>query len=58
MLESSLLDGFAVDVLRLVAWANVGVAVALFVAAVAWLVCCGWSDRTMDRDPPRTDSPA
>jgi len=41
MLELSLLDGFAVDVLRLVAWANVGVALALLVAIGVGLVSCG-----------------
>ena len=45
MLELSMLDGFAVDVLQLVAWANVGVAVALLMAVVFWLVCCGVEDR-------------
>jgi hypothetical protein len=46
MLELSLLDGFAVDMLRLVAWANVGVAAALLVAIGVWLVCCGIESRS------------
>ncbi len=45
MLETSLLDGFAVDVLELVAWTNVGVAVALLVGVLAWLVCCSVEGR-------------
>ena len=40
MLDVSLLDGVAVDILRLVAWANVAVAVAVLLAAVFWVVCC------------------
>ena len=53
MLELSMLDGFAVDVLQLVAWANVGVAVALLLAVVFWLVCCGFESR-QDRRGART----
>jgi len=45
MLELGWLDGFAVDVLQLVAWANVGVAAALLVAVVLWLACCGVEGR-------------
>lgn len=41
MLELSLLDGFAIDVLQLVAWANVGVAAVLLAAIAFWLLCCG-----------------
>jgi len=51
-------DGLVLAALRLVAWANVGMALALLVAIGFWLVYCGWSDRTMDRDPHKTDSPA
>jgi len=48
MLELSLLDGFAIDVLQLVAWANVGVAVALLATVAFWLVCCGMEDRSTE----------
>ncbi len=58
MIELSVLYASALAVLRLVAWANVGMAVALLVAIGCWVVCCWWSDRTMDQDPPRKDSPA
>jgi len=57
MIELSVLNVSALAVLRLVAWANVGMALALLVAVGFWLACCCWSDRTMDRDSLRTDSP-
>ena len=53
MLDLSLLDGFAVSVLRLVAWTNVGVAVALLAAVGVWLVCCGL-EGSQDRKGTRT----
>jgi hypothetical protein len=57
MIDLSVLDVPALAALRLVAWANVGMALALLVAVAVWIVCCGWSDRLMDRDPPRVDAP-
>ncbi len=51
MLDASLLDGFTVDILRLVAWANVAVAVAVLVAAVFWVVCCELESGQHKRGP-------
>ena len=45
MLELSLLESTTM-VLRVVAWANVSVAVALLLAVTAWLVCCGLESRS------------
>jgi hypothetical protein len=40
MIEVSMLDTSALTALRFTAWANVGVAAALLVGAVAWFVWC------------------
>jgi len=46
MLELSILDASALTVLRLIAWANVGMAVALLVAVGVWLLCCELESRS------------
>lgn len=45
MIELSALHVSALTALRLLAWANVGVAAALLVAVVLWVVCCGLDSR-------------
>ena len=38
---SAMMDASAMTVLRVLAWSNVGVAVAFLVAVAIWLLCCG-----------------
>jgi len=45
MIELSVLHVSALTALRLLAWANVGMALALLVAVVFWLACCGLDSR-------------
>ena len=40
MLETSLLNGFALEMLQLLAWATFGIAVVLLVGVALWMVLC------------------
>jgi hypothetical protein len=58
MIDPPVLGALEVTALRLVAWAVVGVAAALLLQAVVWLLCCGIDGRgRLAARPPRANPP-